>query len=519
MKIINKKKYIKCFIFFFLFGVYMLYFNLLYKLLGDSGGINYIGIYSPIIIFFTFFEIGVPKSVALLIYKYDVIGHNKTKEKLFKFLNIIYIFISIFIILFIHIFSKSISYMIIKSSNLSAEINLVSFSLIFMAMHGIYCGYFEGVNNRIYSIISRIIQLLINFIALIIIYITSLKIKLVLSKIIMILCITNIVSYIVSIIFLFLIKKKHTKLEYNKEPKILVKQVLISNIKCAFINSLVYIIIVFYFAFDILNLNSVLIDQLNYKISSYESIICSMNIWGIALILPFIFFVLKTIRSTKSIITKYLLQKDLKYIGKYISNLYIKTLYFSIPISVLVCFCSSSIWNIMYSTSKYGLLVFQYLGILIFAITLYILSFNLLNLLKEYKFMSINFIIGIAIKCLFNVSVIFGINKLGFPGFYGAITTTFLSLFISSFITIIYLKWKYCINFEAIIKELFNIIISSLIMLITLIILSGVLTFQTNSNILIILLLVIYFVVAILIYGYVTYKLKTTKDIFSDKVV
>lgn len=514
MKKNNKKRSSKLFVIFVILLSYILYFNLLYKVLGETGAIYYIGAYSPIIIFLIIFLTGLPYSISSIIFKYDTLGYHKTKNKILKILTICYGGISLLLIALTFLFSDTLSNLIIKNNSISFEINLLSTSLLFACINGVYRGYYQGINRKEYSTITEIIRCFIRFMSVVIVFILNLSIKTSVKKLIRILIIGDILSYLLAMIFLIVMNKNITKIKYKKEPKFIVKSILKKCIKDTFTGSLMYLFIILCFVFDILSLNEILVDKIKYKISSYETIISSISFWGVFLIIPFIIIILRLLGNVKLKISKYLVQKDVKNISDYISTIYKKTLFLAIPTTILVCFCASSVWEIIYSNSKYGILSYQYLSILILGIVMFIICFQILFSLKQYRMMYTVGIVGVLIKFLFNTPLIYGINKLGLPGFYGAITTTFIALLIPSIIAIIYINNKYNICFEAVAKELFNIIIASIMMVIVLIILSNLLALKDSNNIIIVISTMIEFVVGTIIYIGVTYKFKTIKNIF-----
>ena len=512
MKKTNKKNNSLFLTLSFFIILYLLFFSLLYNILGESGGLYYIGSYSPFIIFLVFFIIGLPYFVASLVSKQEMFGYKQNNERILRILGINYCFFSILLIILIFIFSNTISDLIINSNGLSLSIRILSVSLLFAPFLGIYRGYFEGINNKEYSIISKFLEVSINFIAVIVIYIIKLKVKIPLTKTINILLIINILSYILSFLFLWFKKKTINKKSIN-QSKISIKAILKRSIKDSILNSIMYIYIVFCFVLDILFLKNILVNKLNYRMNSYEVINSTISIWGIFLIILYVVIILKLIGDIRNLINKYFVQKDIKKIAINISRVYKKCLFFSIPAAVLACFSAHKLWNIIYSYSKYGILTYQCMTILIFGIIIFIVSSKILIYLKEYRILLSSIIIGILIKILFNTPVVYGLNKLGFHAFYGVVVTTFLSFVVSCVIIIGYLNKKFNINLESIIKELFNIAIASIIMLVSLIIFNRL--FQLNGNNLFeILSVLINFFVGLFIYVFVTAKFKTIKDIF-----
>jgi len=509
-----KNNYFKFIINIFLVLVYILYFSCLYKLIGESGGILYIYVYSPIIVFLILFLVGVPISVSNSITKSHILGHIKNREKTFNFLKLFYIFLSFILFFVIMSFADSISYFFLNNKSISLGIKITGSSLIFASILGVYRGYFIGINHKEYSTISKIIEYFIKFIIVIILYLITIKFKISLNKILNIIFTCNTFSYLASFIYLVVLKNKKSLNKLKKEPKLLKKIILKENILQTLINCIIFLFISFCFIFDLLSLNTILVDKLNYTASSSENIIGSIILWGNALNLLFIGIIIRLLKDFKSIINKYILQKDINKIGDYISNLYKKILFFSLPISIFVCFCATSIWNILYENSKYGTLAYHYFGILIFIFVIFIVCYQILILLKQYRVLWIGIITGLLIKILFNNSMIFGINKLGFPAFYGTITATFLAGIVASIIAIAYINSKYKIRFESIVKEFFNIVTASIIMLIALMVINRVVIFETNNNIIYIVSFLIKGFIASSIYIFLTYKFDTIKNIF-----
>lgn len=123
------------------------------------------------------------------------------------------------------------------------------------------------------------------------------------------------------------------------------------------------------------------------------------------------------------------------------------------------------------------------------------------------------------VKVVLNVPLIHSFNKMGLPAFYGAITATILGFLTSSIIAMIVLKKKYKFNFENTAKEILNILIAVIIMLLALIGLKFVVPLSTPSRLISIGVVLLYSIIGAIVYLFVLYKTKSINNIFGEEKV
>ena len=112
----------------------------------------------------------------------------------------------------------------------------------------------------------------------------------------------------------------------------------------------------------------------------------------------------------------------------------------------------------------------------------------------------------------------YSFKSLGLPAFYGSITATILGFLVSAGISMLFLRKKYKISYEATVKEIINIIIAAVAMVIVLYFLRLIIPINTDNRILAVGIVALYGVVGSIIYFIITLKTKTVENIFGEKL-
>ena len=218
-------------------------------------------------------------------------------------------------------------------------------------------------------------------------------------------------------------------------------------------------------------------------------------------------------------LTASFVQNDMKGVSEKINKTYQIILFFTVPMTVGLSFLAKPVWMIFYGVSKYGALTYQYLVFVALATAIFTSTVMIVQLLKEYKTVFFSLISGMIVKVVLNVPLIHSFNKMGLPAFYGAITATILGFLTSSIIAIIVLKKKYKFNFEDTAKEILNILIATIVMLLVLIGLKFVVPTSTTSRMISIGVVLLYSIIGAIVYLFVLYKTKSINNIFGEEKV
>ena len=274
-----------------------------------------------------------------------------------------------------------------------------------------------------------------------------------------------------------------------------------------------------YNSVDVLTLVKALVNDIGYAAKDAESVMSVISTWGLKINMIIISIVSGIMTSLIPNLTASFVQNDMKGVSEKINKTYQIILFFTVPMTVGLSFLAKPVWMIFYGVSKYGALTYQYLVFVALATAIFTATVMIVQLLKEYKTVFFSLISGMIVKVVLNVPLIHSFNKMGLPAFYGAITATILGFLTSSIIAIIVLKKKYKFNFEDTAKEILNILIATIVMLLVLIGLKFVVPTSTTSRMISIGVVLLYSIIGAIVYLFVLYKTKSINNIFGEEKV
>ena len=193
-------------------------------------------------------------------------------------------------------------------------------------------------------------------------------------------------------------------------------------------------------------------------------------------------------------------------------------LYLMIPMAIGISFLSKSIWILFYGDSIYGPSVLAYYIFAGLLVGLFTAVVSIMQTLKDYKVVFISLISGLILKILLNSYLIGAFYRMGIRPYYGVISASIIGYITSIIICVVVMKKKYKINFEDNTRNFINILFSTILMSCGLVIMSFIIPTYSMNRVLNILIIGVYAVIGMVIYFGITYKTKTIKDIFGDKI-
>ena len=107
---------------------------------------------------------------------------------------------------------------------------------------------------------------------------------------------------------------------------------------------------------------------------------------------------------------------------------------------------------------------------------------------------------------------------MGAPAYYGIITASILGYLTSFIICLIVLRVKYKINYEESIKNFFDIMCYTMVMMIVLYIIKFFIPVYSDIRIYNLFIIMCYSIIGALIYFGLTYKNRVIKNIFGKKI-
>ena len=510
----------------------ILYVIPFHAIIGEQGGALYAYAYNIYSIFLSISQAGIPLAMSKIISEYYTLGYYDAKERAFKIAKKFLTVVGIICFLILFIFADKIAYMIIgdvtggnTQEDITFVIRLISTAILVIPTLSVSRGYFQGhrfiTPTTISQILEQLTRVLIIVMGSFLMYkVFHMSLKATVGCAVFAATIGGIVSYA----YLFWKERKNKKelLKQEvklKEPKITNKEIM----KKILVYSIPFIMIdlfrSLYNSVDVLTLVKTLVNDIGYTTKDAESILSIISTWGLKINMIIISIVSGIMTSLIPNLTASFVQNDMKGVSDKINKTYQIILFCTLPMTVGLSFLAKPVWTIFYGASKYGSVTYQYLVFVALATALFTSTVMIVQLLKEYKTVFFSLLSGMLVKIILNIPLIHSFNKMGLPAFYGAITATILGFLTSTLISIIVLKKKYKINFEETIKEILNILMAVIVMVLVLFGLKQFIPIDTSSRLMAILVVALYAVIGATIYILVLYKTNTINNIFGKEKI
>ena len=399
-------------------------------------------------------------------------------------------------------------------------IRVIDTAILVVPLLGVYRGYLEGHKYITPSSSSNVVEQIVR--VLVIIFGSLLSVKVFhfkLSTTIGIAVFGATLGAFTSLFYLVNIthKKKlqlSRRISNTREPKISNKKI----IRKIFIYALPFIMIdVFKVLYDFIDMSTVvktIAGMNNYTLSSAEAIMSIISTWGSKFSMIISAVSTGIMVSLIPNLTESVIKKDKEDINRKINKTFQILFVSIIPMVVGLSLLSKPIWFLFYGGSKIGPSVFAYYIFTSFFVSTFTILVTILQVLKDYKTVFISLVIGVLLKCFLNVTLMNSFYNMGLPPYYGNITATIIGYFSSLIYCLFALNKKFKINFEVTLKNLVNVIFSTLFMIVSIVLLRFVFPQYSNIRVVNIFIILCYVLIGGITYFAIIYKTGTLNAVF-----
>ncbi len=303
------------------------------------------------------------------------------------------------------------------------------------------------------------------------------------------------------------------------EPKITDKEIIQKILIYAFPFIMIDVFKSLINSVDVFMLVKVLVNGIGYTTTQAETIMSVVSTWGLKINMIIVSISTGLMVSLIPNLTSSFVKNDMVDVRKKINQTLQWLLFFTLPMTFGLSVLAKPVWTVFYGVSEYGPSVYQYYVFVALATTLFTVSITTLQLLKEYKRVFFGLLTGLLTNALLNIPLLYGFHKMGLPAYYGSITSTILGYLACSFMSLHYIGKKYQVNYEDTLKKVFNIILVTLIMVITLLLLKYIIPFNSTSRMINILIIIGYVIVGACVYFGIMFKTKLIYNIFGEEEI
>ena len=514
----------------------MLYVIPFYSIIGDQGGALYGYAYSIYSIFLGISQAGIPLAISKIISEYNVLGYYDAKKRAFKLGKQTLTILGIVCFLIMFVFAGVIADIIIGDitggntrSDVTFVIRVISTAVLVVPLLSISRGYLQGHKYISPTSVSQVLEQLVRVFIIIVGSYLGLKVfNLSLTTTVGIAVFSATAGALCSYFYLvFKIRKNKKQLERKTlkvdEPKITDKEIVSKILIYAFPFIMIDVFKSLINSVDVFMLVKVLVNGIGYTTTQAEAIMSVVSTWGLKINMIIVSISTGLMVSLIPNLTASFVKNEMDDVRSKINQTLQWLLFFTLPMTFGLSVLAKPVWTVFYGVSEFGSSVYQYYVFVALATTLFTASITILQLLKEYKHVFIGLLTGLLTNALLNIPLLYGFHKMGLPAYYGSITSTILGYLVCALISLHYIGKKYKVNYEDTLKKVFNIIITTLVMVIVLLVLKQFIPFTSTSRLINIFIIAIYAVVGACVYLFIMFKSKLIYQIFGkdnvDKLI
>ena len=509
----------------------ILYVIPFHAIIGEQGGALYGYAYTIYLIFMSLSSAGIPLAISKVISEYQTLGYLDAKKRAFYLGRKIALIMGFICFLILTLFAPFIAKFILGDltggntiEDVTFVIRIISSAILVVPILSVYRGYFEG--HRIMSppSISQVIEQVVRVVVIVLGSFLVLDVfKLSLSNAVGVAVFGASIGAFTSYLYLA-IKRLKNKKKFNTVPnkvnepiisdKVIFKKIIIYAIPFIMID----IFKSLYSYVDMVTVVKGLVNYAAYTTSEAESVISMLSTWAAKFNMIVLSVSTGVVVSLIPSLTKALVEKDNDEMEKRINQALSIVLYLMVPMTVGISFLAKPIWNLFYGASVYGSSVLSYYIFVGLISGIFTVLITTVQVLKDYKMVLIALVSGLLIKIIFNTYLIKIFYNMGVAPYYGVITASILGYLVSIFICIIVIGYRFNITFEKTVKNLIEVIIGIILMVIVLFVMSLIVPMYSENRLICLLIVFVYSLVGLVTYLFYTYKTRTMKAVFGDKL-
>jgi O-antigen/teichoic acid export membrane protein len=503
-----------------------------YAIVGEKGGALYSYAYIIYNVFLTLSLIGIPLAISKLTSEYGTLGDYHLKERAFKIAKILLFVLGALGFAIMVVFAPDIARLFIGDikggntvSDIAFTIRIVAIALLIVPVASVTRGYLQGHKYITPSAISQVIEQVVRVIFILVgsfvclnIFHMSLKIAVGIAVF------AATIGAIASYIYLLFKIRKHKKL-LRQDAEIKREEVHVTNkeiIKKILTYSIPFLMIAlvtsFYNFIDMATIIKTMVKGLSYNVSEAENVASMISNWTTKIEMIVIAVGTGLTTSLIPTITNSYTSKNFEDVRNKVNKSLQLLLYAAIPMAIGLSLLASPVWTFFYGYSNLGNMVFGYN---VFTTVFSVIAINLCIILQtvhENKKMILCMMIGLITKLILNVPLMYTFHSYGLHASYGPTTATIIGFLVTLLMALFILKKRLNINYELTFKRLIDILFSSFVMAIIIVIIQMFIPVNTSSRWIALLLMFAYTIIGGLIYITITIKNGLLIGIFGNNI-
>lgn len=508
--------------------VYVIPFH---AVIGEKGGALYGYAYTIYLFFMSLSSAGIPLAISKIISEYQSLGYHNVKQRAFLIGKRMALLLGFVCFLLIMLFAPFLARAILGDvtggntiEDVTFVVRVIGTAILIVPLLSIYRGYFEGHRFMSPSSISQVVEQIVRVFIIIFGSFLAIKVfKLSLTSAVGIALFGATAGAIAAYLYLF-VKRVKNKKKFNEkirsvnEPivsdKVILKKILIYAVPFIMIDLFKSL----YNYIDMVTVVKGLVNHASYSAKDAEIVYGMLSTWSAKFNMIILSVSTGVVVSLIPNLAESVIKNKQKDVENKITQALGMLLFLTVPMTLGVSFLAKPIWTLFYGNSQYGPSVLSYYIFVGLFVGLFTAMVTTLQSLKDYKAVFTSLIVGVIVKLLLNTNLLIAFNKMHFPAYYGVITASILGYLVSFVVCLFILGLKYKINYEKVLKDFVEIMCASLLMIVVLFLLKFIIPISVSNRFLNIFIILVYMIVGMMVYFYYTYKTKTIKSIFGNRL-
>lgn len=506
----------------------MLYVIPFYIIVGSKGGALYSYAYNIYLIFLSISSAGIPSAISKIISEYNALGMLEAKTRAFKLGKkfIGYFSIAAFIILFM--FAEELALLILGNltggntvQDVAFVIRCVSFAILVIPHLSVTKGYLQAHRYITPSSNSNLLEQIVRI--FVILTGSYLAYKILDASLTITVGIAVSGAFFGGLIaYIYLLKtirknKKELNLDKKYERDNISNKAIVKKIGQYALPFIIINLVTQIYSFTDMVLILRTLDHLGYSAYDVEFITSVISTWGVKLGMIVNSIAMgMTVALIPSIVESYTKKNWIDLNKKFNKALQI-IIYVSIPLTLGLSILATPVWTVFYNINHYGGAILQVLIFNSLAVNVYMIVSTSLQSMNKFKAVYQSAIFGFLLNAVLVIPLMILFNNINIPAYYGAILATFISYLVSIYIGLKAIGEEHKMSYKDTYKQVFKILVPSVLMVITLLVMNQFLPFNIYSRTSALKLIVIDAIVGGIIYIGVSYKMGIPNHIFGGK--
>lgn len=498
-------------------------------IIGTKGAILYSYAYTIYAIFASLSSTGIPTAMAKAVSEYNTLGYYNTQERAYKIGKYIIVGLGIICFLILFIFAPNLAYLIIGDieggnsiDEITFVIRVISTALLFIPILSVSKGYVQGHRMMGVPSLANVIEQLVRVIVIVGgSYLTLKVFNLSITTAVGVATFGATAGALVAYLYIITqINKNRAILKRDEKPK--KEEAKLTNkviFKRIILYSLPFILIEFirsiYNSVDVFTVVRGLVS-LGYDVNLAENVLSIITTWGSKLNMIILSL---TFGITMSIIPNIVSSKTLKNyqdVSNKINQALKMILFISLPMTLGLCFLSSSVWTLFYGYDLLSTKIFSFYVLQALINSFFYILVDTTNALDNPKVALGTLLGSFILKAILNVPMMHLFKFLGIEAYYATIFTTMLVQGLSVIYLLYKLKKIYHVDYRSSFNCMIKIILINGIMLLSLMIVRLFLGPFETTRLWSLLEIIIYAFIGIIIYFTLSFKNNIFSEVFGQ---